>query len=125
MNQRCRFAAAILFLSFFLFWVSQSFWVSQAIAADPVAAAKTSSSMPRMNVPDATYDFGAVRQGTRVEHQFELKNTGAAPLKIERMHTSCGCTAAVLDSDTIAPGGKTHLKATFDTTGFQGAKMKV
>ena len=49
---------------------------------------------------------------------------GDAPLKIEHIHTACGCTAAVLDSDTILPQQKTELRVTFDTTGFQGAKVK-
>ena len=81
-------------------------------------------ALPRLTVAETVFDFGAVRQGSQVDHRFTLKNTGVAPLKIERMHTSCGCTAAVIATDTIAPGAQTDLKFTFDTAGFQGPKMK-
>ncbi len=82
------------------------------------------TGLPRIVVSDPVYDFGTVRQGTTVQHEFTLSNSGAANLKIERMHTSCGCTAAVIESDTIAPGKSTQVRVTFDTSGFQGAKMK-
>ncbi len=84
----------------------------------------SAEGLPKVVVPESKFDYGKVVAGTKVEHDFLLKNVGTAPLKIEQVHTSCGCTAAVLDSATIAPGGETKVRTTFDTTGFEGKKIK-
>ena len=88
---------------------------SVALAAEP---------LPKVVVRETEFNFGTVRQGVAVEHRFKVENAGSAPLKILKMHSSCGCAAAVLDSDTINAGGETSVKTTFDTTGFQGLKVK-
>jgi hypothetical protein len=83
-----------------------------------------SELLPRLVVPEQVHDFGAVNQGEVVEHKFEIQNKGAGPLKIRKLSPSCGCTAAVLQSDTIAPGASTFISAKFDTKGFRGDKVK-
>ncbi|MFN8390081.1 MAG: DUF1573 domain-containing protein [Bdellovibrionota bacterium] len=95
-----------------------------ALIVRPVSAEQKSTELPKLQVADTVFDFGTVQQGEKVEHGFTLKNLGSGTLKVERVHSSCGCTAAVIDSDTIAPGGSTDLKVTFDTSGFQGPKIK-
>lgn len=92
--------------------------------SSPAAWADAADPLPHLVVNESVYDFGAVKSGSPVEHKFLLQNSGKGVLKILKMHTSCGCTAAVLDADTVQPGATTFVKATFDTTGFQGAKMK-
>jgi len=114
-----RSSVAALFVVLFIFVAGSA--LAEVPANDPSTA---STALPRLSVPETTFDFGKVRQGAQVVHEFLLRNSGLGPLKIERMHTSCGCTAAVIDSDTILPRAETHVKATFDTSGFQGQKMK-
>ncbi|MBP9837875.1 MAG: DUF1573 domain-containing protein [Proteobacteria bacterium] len=80
--------------------------------------------VPQIEVSSTVYNFGKVKEGSVVEHKFKIENNGAADLKIEKVHSSCGCTAAVLDSEVIKPSDKTDLKVTFDTAGFQGNKIK-
>ncbi len=70
------------------------------------------------------HDFGPIKDGAVVEARFEFRNEGDAPLVIERVDTSCGCTAAVLSERNIAPGKKGVLKATFDSRGYQGPVTK-
>jgi len=55
---------------------------------------------------DTSYDFGAVKQGERVVHNFHIKNTLTIPLKIARI-------------DLSAPGMTTRVKPVIDpgTTG--------
>jgi hypothetical protein len=97
---------------------------AEAQQGDVRSSSGAVSAVPQLSVPVNVFDFGTVQQGEKVEHDFPLKNIGHGVLKIERVHTSCGCTAAVIDSDTIQPAGQTELKATFDTGGFQGPKIK-
>ena len=75
--------------------------------------------------PQTSYDFGIVDQGSKVVNRFELINKGTADLKIERIVPACGCTAAVVSSDTIKPDSSTEMQVTFDTAGFQGEKEKL
>ena len=89
-----------------------------------VALPSTASAEPRLIVTQPTFDFGTVPQGAIVEHQFEIGNGGTGSLKIRKINPSCGCTAAVLDSDTIESGNKTFIKTSFNTAGFQGYKEK-
>ena len=41
---------------------------------------------PSVEVPVAKYEFDAVAEGTHVEHSFAIKNTGDAPLHIQKVH---------------------------------------
>ena len=76
-------------------------------------------------VPEATYEFGSVSQGAKVEHEFGIKNTGDSDLIIQRIAPSCGCTAAAMSAQAIKPGGQEKIKVTFNTAGFYGDKTKV
>ena len=40
---------------------------------------------PRIEVKEATYDFGKVVEGAKLQHVFEVGNTGDAALDIERI----------------------------------------
>ena len=79
---------------------------------------------PQLSIPKATHDFGTVLQGTKVTHDFEIKNTGDAPLAIKGIQPGCGCTVANLEKQSLAPGESAMVKATFDTANFQGHKVK-
>ncbi len=53
---------------------------------------------------------------------FKYQNDGNIPVHIKSVHTSCGCTAAKLQKDDVAPGEKGEITATFnigDRTGIQ------
>ena len=51
---------------------------------------------PSIQVTPASYDFGAVIYGDVATHTLRVTNTGAAPLIIQRLSTSCGCTKALI-----------------------------
>lgn len=80
---------------------------------------------PRVFAPQTAYDFGVVDQGSKVTNRFEIVNKGDSDLKIERIVPACGCTAAVVATDTIKPQSSTEMQVTFDTAGFQGEKEKL
>ena len=79
---------------------------------------------PVISLSSNSYDFGTVAQGTKVVHEFEVKNTGNADLVIQRVSPSCGCTATQLASPIIKPGASEKMRVTFDTSGFMGDKTK-
>src|SRR5207237_8439779 len=74
-----------------------------------------SNGHPRAQAIDPVYDFREVYSGTTVKHTFRLKNSGTAPLTINAVRTSCGCTAAQPTKSQILPGEESDLAVTFDT----------
>lgn len=37
---------------------------------------------PQIYIPDDSYDFGSIKQGSKVSHTFKVYNKGDAPLKL-------------------------------------------
>jgi hypothetical protein len=76
-------------------------------------------------VPSAVVDFGPSVEGDKLKHSFVIQNTGSSALLIDRIDSSCGCTATVLKSRDVAPGASTQVELTFDTTGRPGPNHKM
>jgi hypothetical protein len=75
---------------------------------------------PRIAVEPARFDFGRVLADHTLSKQFSIRNFGSADLVIERVSTTCGCTAALMVSKVVKPGGRASLRVTFDTTSLTG-----
>ncbi len=87
-------------------------------------APATEPQAPRIVFQELLYDFGTVEQGDQVNHLFKFTNQGSQDLRIESVKTACGCTAAVISSEVIAPGQEGTISATFDTSKFFGERVK-
>ena len=88
------------------------------------SAALAQARKPRAVFNETTHDFGTVKQGDVVTHEFTFKNAGNAPLVIEKVDTTCGCTAVVVAEKRILPGRAGKIKAAFDTRGYSGRVTK-
>ena len=54
------------------------------------------------------FDFGAISMSKgKVSHAFKIRNTSSGPIEIEKLYTSCMCTAAFFtqDSKRVGPFG--------------------
>jgi hypothetical protein len=69
---------------FFVAAVCLSLCTPFAFAAThrPAAEAK---AQPSIQVKELVFDFGEILEGTEVEHEFIVRNTGTADLNIERV----------------------------------------
>jgi hypothetical protein len=74
-------------------------------------------SPPTMKFDSASYSFGKVKQGERVNLELHFINTGKEPLIISSANTTCGCDVAAFPREPIPPGGPGTIKYTLDTTG--------
>jgi hypothetical protein len=63
---------------------------------------------------NSTHDFGTIRQNEPVSHSFYLTNTGNAPLIINKVSTSCGCTATEYPKEAILPGKSAAIVITYN-----------
>ena len=79
---------------------------------------------PAVSVPKAEHNFGTVFQGESVRHVFAFANRGDAPLTVEKVSSSCGCTAALASAKVLAPGENGEIQASFDSTRFRGEVSK-
>jgi len=96
-------------------------FVSILLSCLPVARA---FAAPALQVSEPRFDFGEVFQGDKVLHVFEFTNQGDEALLIDRVRSSCGCTAVLISAKNVAPGGKGELQANFDSSRFRGAVSK-
>jgi len=79
---------------------------AQAPARQPAA--------PRLEVTPAEMRFGELWQGDPAKVEFEVKNTGAAPLTLD-VKSSCGCTTPTRPKSPLGPGESDKLTITYDT----------
>ena len=70
------------------------------------------------------FNFGTIKQGEAVTHEFEFTNTGSEPIIITSAAGSCGCTVPIWPKEPIAKGQKSTIKVTFNSAGKMGIQDK-
>ncbi len=58
--------------------------------------------------------LGEIQKNVPAEATFELTNTGDAPLIIQEVKPTCGCTVADYPRTPIEPGATVEIKAKYD-----------
>ncbi|MFZ2054181.1 MAG: DUF1573 domain-containing protein [Candidatus Aminicenantales bacterium] len=91
------------------------------ISADAIPA----SGQPSIKFKETSWNFGRVKQGELLSHEFVFGNEGDATLIIQKVTTTCGCTAALLSADKIPPGKEGKIEIKFDTRGYGGQVSKL
>ncbi|MDI6793653.1 MAG: DUF1573 domain-containing protein [bacterium] len=108
-----------VFLSIF---VSLSYAQETApVVPEPPPA--SSAQPPQITFPESSHDFGPVEEGDVATYNFVVKNTGGSRLVLERVNTSCGCTAALPQEHEIAPGDTTTIQVSFNSKGRTGQSV--
>src|SRR5215204_6765023 len=68
------------------------------------------SNQPGFKFNEEEFNFGTIKQGESITHNFEFTNTGKEPLIISNAAGSCGCTVPEWPKEPIAPGAKAVIK---------------
>lgn len=79
---------------------------------------------PKIIFDNEKIDFGRAKQGAELTHKFSFENAGGSLLAIEKIRTSCGCTAALASKESLKPGEKGNIEVTFNTRGYSGEVSK-
>ena len=80
---------------------------------------------PIINFENKEFDFGKIKEADgNVTHVFDFTNKGKAPLVVNRVQASCGCTTPVWSKEPIEYGKKGEVTVTYNTTGRPGAFTK-
>jgi hypothetical protein len=78
------------------------------------------ANAPDIQFSETAFDFGEVKSGEKVHHNFKVSNNGKSPLVLRKVKASCGCTASQPDKTTILPGETASIAVSFDTRGRNG-----
>lgn len=96
-----------------------------AIPADSVSApVQSNEPSTTIALSESNFDFGNIKKGDKVEHIYEITNTGKNPLVISEVKPGCGCTAPDFTKDPILPGKKGKITLHFDSSNFDGNVQK-
>jgi len=80
---------------------------------------------PIMTFETTTHDFGKIKeQDGLATKKFEFKNTGDAPLIINRVNASCGCTATSWTKEPVLPGKTGSVTASYNPVNRPGVFIK-
>lgn len=68
-------------------------------------------------IGETDFRFDTITDGDKVEHMFEMMNTGDKNLVISRAFGSCGCTVPEFPKEPVKPGEKAAIRVTFNSEG--------
>lgn len=69
-----------------------------------------------LELTELSYNFGNIRQGKPVTHNFQVINRGKTPLLIENVEATCGCTTPEWSDSPIQPGATSMIKVGFNAS---------
>jgi hypothetical protein len=88
-------------------------------------SASTTQNGAGISFEKNSYDFGEIKEGEKVTHEFKFSNNGTVPLIISNATASCGCTVPEYPKEPIAPGEAGVIKVIFNSAGKTGMQHKV
>jgi hypothetical protein len=94
------------------------------ISACSNSNSKNNKGQALIQFSETEFDFGTIKQGEKVSHRFEFKNTGDGDLLIKNVEPSCGCTVASFPNVPIKAGEESFIDATFNSEGYRGLNIK-
>jgi hypothetical protein len=79
-----------------------------------ISALKAQNATDAIELKEVEYDFGKIPQGKPVYHSFEVINKTTAPLKLENVTASCGCTTPEWNREPIAASSADKIKVGYN-----------
>ncbi len=75
----------------------------------------TAQNTAKFQFQTEVIDYGEIKKGSDGVRVFEFTNVGNAPLIIDNVFASCGCTVPSWTKTPVAPGEKGEIKVKYDT----------
>ena len=82
------------------------------------------ANAPKISIENATFEFGTINQGDKIEHDFTFSNKGKSDLIIRKTRGSCGCTVGTPEKSTLKPGESSKIHVVFNSAGKSGQQNK-
>jgi len=90
-----------------------------------VLCATLSINSQEFKFEQETIDYGKIIKGSEGERTFVFTNVGDAPLIIQSIKSSCGCTVPKKPENPIMPGEKGEIKVSYDTKRVGGFSKSI
>lgn len=90
-----------------------------------VLCATLSINSQEFKFEQETIDYGKIIKGSEGERTFVFTNIGDAPLIIQSIKSSCGCTVPKKPENPIMPGEKGEIKVSYDTKRIGGFSKQI
>jgi len=91
----------------------------------PISIEKDKTFFTEAKILETKYDFGKVKEGDTLMHEFNLTNTGKEPLIIYKASGSCDCIVAEYPKEMIVPGSEAKVRVYFNTKGRKGVQTRM
>jgi Protein of unknown function (DUF1573) len=88
--------------------------MASAILVSAAVFAQQKKADDVINFKEVSYDFGKIKQGVPVTHDFPFLNKSDGPVVIESAVASCGCTTPTKPEGAIAKGKEDKIVAGFN-----------
>ena len=90
------------------------FWKERAASEESVRREVSQGKVkaPRVETPEIEFDFGVLEKTKETavgSHDFPVKNSGTAPLTLQKKSKSCYCTEFSIAKKTLLPGESTTV----------------
>jgi len=108
-----KYCVPIIYILFFL--------VTGCFAQSALAPKDKSFVSQGKAVDEYTWDFGDVKKGVILKHDFVFKNDTGKPLNIKDLNTSCGCTVSKVEKKALLDGEFTNIEVKFNSAKYSGA----
>jgi len=89
-------------------------FASALVLSAGVFAQQAQKAEDVLKFKELSYDFGKIKQGTPVSHDFDFTNISNNPVIIESAMASCGCTTPVKPEGAVQKGKDDVIKAGFN-----------
>jgi hypothetical protein len=89
-----------------------------------VSAQAFPPSAPKIHCEKMFHDFGRVRSGTTLKHEFHVTNRGNADLAIKEIISGCSCAMIQSSPERIPPGGTASLPIVFHSSNLVGEQVR-
>lgn len=84
-----------------------------------------SQAKPQLKFDEDTHDFGEImEENGPVDYKFEFTNLGTAPLIINNVKASCGCTTPGWTREPVMPGKRGYIEARYNPLNRPGSFRK-
>ena len=105
--------------------VNDSAKITTNLVKNPLSANPNyTTKMPIIQILEDSFDFGDLKEGELVTHNFIIKNIGEERLIISSAKGSCGCTIPSWPKQPILPGNEAEVQVTFNSMGRKGKQRK-
>ena len=98
-------------------------------AVEPAQSQKLKKKAVRgkgiMTFDNRVHEFGTIKEGDIIKHDFYFTNTGKGPITVKKASATCGCTVPSYPFIPINPGERGYIGVTYNSVGKSGVQTPV